>query len=61
MDFELCHTFYSSNSFNFNNLAAMENQKRSKYLFNYHDQGMAFAPLICFSLCQLCPEFQNFL
>jgi hypothetical protein len=61
MDFELGHTFDSSHSFKLNNLANMENQKRAKYLADYHDQGLAFAPLVCNSLGQLGPDFQNFL
>ncbi len=28
---------------------------------DYHDQGLAFAPLVCNSLGQLGPDFQNFL
>ncbi len=58
MDFELGHTFDSTHSFKLNNLATMENQKRAKYHSNYHDQGLAFAPLVCNSLGQLGPDGQ---
>jgi hypothetical protein len=61
MDFELGHTYNSSHVFKPNNLASMENRKRSKYLSAYHDQGLAFAPLVCNSLGQLGPDFQRFL
>ena len=33
----------------------------NRYLADYHDQGLAFAPLVCNSLGQLGPDFQNFL
>ena len=39
----------------------METHKRSKYLEAYHDQGIAFAPLVCNSLGQLGPDFLRFL
>ena len=46
MDFELGHTFTSSHQFKPQNIANMELQKRSKYLFAYHEAGFAFAPLV---------------
>ena len=61
MDFELGHTYDSSHSFKLNNLTTMENLKRSKYRSDYHNQGLAFAPLVCNSLGQLGPDLQNFL
>jgi hypothetical protein len=61
MDFELGHAFDSSHPFKPNNLATMENQMRGKYQSDYHDQGLAFAPLDGNSLGQLGPDFQNFL
>ncbi len=39
----------------------MENQKRAKYHPDYHDQGLAFAPLVCNSLGQIGPDLQKFL
>ncbi len=53
MVFELSHTFDSSHSFKLNNLASMENQKRAQYQSDYHNQGLAFAPLVCNSLVDL--------
>ncbi len=37
----------------------MENQKRARYQSDYHNQGLAFAPLVCSSLGQLGPLFQH--
>jgi hypothetical protein len=61
MDFELGHTYTSLHRFKPNSLALMEQQKRNKYLSAYHDQGLAFAPLVANSLGQLGPDLLRFL
>ncbi len=61
MDFELGHNYTSLHQFKPQSLVTMEHHKRSKYLFAYHEAGLAIALLVSNSLGQLGPDFLRFL
>ena len=61
MDFELGHPYTSQHVFKPNNLRVMESTKRNKYVSDYHNQGLAFAPLVSNSFGQFGPDLLRLL